>query len=349
MFHHTFFIWNIGDVLVPLSSNHTAAASVEYFKAVVKSGTPRPTYIWRHSFMKHGGSITEKSVYYSSIMSYLKSNSELFSSADLGTYQGRIDPDETNNQVEHSNTCGPICVLISKKHAIDNEENEEKRNDRRPISDDEVKTIIDRDAATLAAAIRAEYRIGNASNMTTSDIYSYLIRQRVLSQAHSPEEIGGNIMQDLGKLERILGMDGPGNIAMCKFVSIFAYSYPTIIGTTHCHCSLFPIIAIYFKEHFIVVLRTFNEDDNQFVYDFIEPLATNNGNACRETFNKMSCLMTRLREYLYHKFCNDSRYNNFDDMANAYWHEDMLTKSNLNGGDEEADQRIFMATVFIHR
>ena len=89
--------------------------------------------------------------------------------------------------------------------------------------------------------------------------------------------------------------------------------------------------------------------DNQFVYDFIEPLATNNGNACRETFNKMSCLMTRLREYLYHKFCTDSRYSNFDDLANAEWREDMLLKSNLNGGDEEADQRIFMATVFIHR
>ena len=249
-------------------------------------------------------------------------------------------------QVEHSNTCGPICVLISKKHAIDNEE---KPNDRRPISDDEIKTVIDRDAATLAVAIRAEYHLGEDANMTTSDVYSYLRRQRVLSQAHNPEEIGGNIMQDLGKLETILRMVSPGNIAMCKFVSIFVYSYPIIIGTTHCHCSLFPIIAIYFKEHFIVVLRTFNEDDNQFVYDFIEPLATNNGNACRETFNKMSCLMTRLREYLYHKFCNDSRYSNFDEMANAYWHEDMLTKSNLNGGDEEADQRIFMATVFIHR
>ena len=249
-------------------------------------------------------------------------------------------------QVEHSNTCGPICVLISKKHAIDNEE---KPNGRRPISDDEIKTVIDRDAATLAVAIRAEYHLGEDANMTTSDVYSYLRRQRVLSQAHNPEEIGGNIMQDLGKLERILGMDGPGNIAMCKFVSIFVYSYPIIIGTTHCHCSLFPIIAIYFKEHFIVVLRTFNEDDNQFVYDFIEPLATNNGNACREKFNKMSCLMTRLREYLYHKFCNDSRYSDFDDLANAEWREDMLLKSNLNGGDEEADQRIFMATVFIHR
>ena len=303
-------------------------------------------HIWRHTFMKHGGSITKKSDYYSFIMSCLKMNSELFSSTDLGTYQGRIHPNETNNQVDHSNTCGPICVLISKKHAIDNEE---KPNDRRPISDDEIKTVIDRDAATLAVAIRAEYCLGAASNMTTSDVYGYLIRQRVLSQAYNPEEIGGNIVQDLGKLERILGMDGPGNIAMCKFVSIFVYSYPTIIGTTHCHCSLFPIIAIYFKEHFIVVLRTFNEDDNQFVYDFIEPLATNNGNACREKFNKMSCLMTRLREYLYHKFCNDSRYSDFDDLANAEWREDMLLKSNLNGGDEEADQRIFMATVFIHR
>ena len=332
--------------MVPLSSNHTAAASVEYFKRVVKSGTPRSMHIWRRTFMKHGGSITEKSDYYSFIMSCLKMNSELFSSADLGTYQGRIDPSETNNQVDHSNTCGPICVLISKKHAIDNEE---KPNGRRPISDDEIKTVIDRDATTLAVAIRAEYCLGAASNMTTSDVYGYLIRQRVLSQAHNPEEIGGNIMQDLGKLETILRMVSPGNIAMCKFVSIFVYSYPIIIGTTHCHCSLFPIIAIYFKEHFIVVLRTFNEDDNQFVYDFIEPLATNNGNACRETFNKMSCLMTRLREYLYHKFCNDSRYSDFDDLANAEWHEDMLLKSNLNGGDEEADQRIFMATVFIHR
>ena len=125
-------------------------------------------------------------------MSLIKS-SRAYSSADLGTYQGKI--------AGTSNTCAATSVLISVKHSITHEFEKEGDTESpiseqdilngHPISNDDIKDIIDNRSPDIADRIRGS---SEELNMSEWDVWNHLVHEAgAYSHLHAPSQIAGNI------------------------------------------------------------------------------------------------------------------------------------------------------------
>jgi len=189
----------------------------EYFNDTVENRKSTIMYVWRKSFMNDKGSIQQRSAHYSSIMSLIKS-SRAYSSADLRTYQGKI--------TGTSNTCAATSVLISVKHSITHEFEKEGDTENpiseqdiligHPISNDDIKDIIDNTSPEIANQIRGS---SEELNMSEFDVWRYLVHDvGAFSHLHAPSTIAGNILLEkyIKQIETLFGR-GNGNRGACEF------------------------------------------------------------------------------------------------------------------------------------